>query len=155
MYQEDAEQWWKIYHHTIAKPKARKNFNDVTLFLRLWSGSTDGKMTEGLVTNTDEILVKNSLCFFEGILGLSKQEIAAFITHYWLLTEPGPIAMALKQALENTRYRDIAAQLLQETCIQVTDWQNYARHPRLTLTNYMTATIIQHKRTQKQHGEIV
>ncbi|MER2512903.1 MAG: hypothetical protein ABTQ25_10910 [Nitrosomonas ureae] len=43
----------------------------------------------------------------------------------------------------------------QEICIQVTDWQNYTRPPRFTLTNRVTATIIQLKRTQKQHGEIV
>lgn len=114
LYQEDFEQWWKIYHHTAAKAKKCENFKDVTLFLRLWSGSTDGEMAEGLVTDTEEILTSNSQCFFEGMLGLSKQEIAAFIAHYYCpLTEPEPIVKALKQALENTRYRHIAAQLLQ------------------------------------------
>lgn len=155
VYQEDAEQWWKIYHHTAAKAKKCENFKDVTLFLRLWSGSTDGEMAEGLATDTEEILIKNSPCFFEGILGLSKQEIAAFITHYCPLTEPEPIVKALQQAMENPRYRHIATQLLQKTCIQATDLQNYTRHPRPTITNCMTATIIQLKRAQKQYGEIV
>lgn len=114
LYQEDAEQWWKIYHHTAAKAKNCENFNDVTLFLRLWSGGTDGETAEGLATDTEEILTTNSSCFFEGMLGLSKQEIAAFITHYCPLTAPEPIVKALKQALENPRYRHIAAQLLHE-----------------------------------------
>lgn len=114
VYQEDAEQWWKIYHHAAARAKKCENFNDVTLFLRLWSGSTDGEMAEGLATDTEEILNKNSPCFFEGMLGLSKQEIAAFITHYCPLTEPEPIVKGLQQAMENPRYRDIAAQLLQK-----------------------------------------
>ncbi|WMJ07572.1 hypothetical protein [Nitrosomonas sp. sh817] len=118
LYQEDFEQWWKIYHHAAAKAKTCENFKDVTLFLRLWSGSTDGEMAEGLVTDTEEILINNSQCFFEGLLELSKEEIAAFITHYCPLTEPELIVRALKQALENARYRHIAAQLLQETCIQ-------------------------------------
>lgn len=121
MYQEDFEQWWKIYHHAAAKAKKCENFNDVTLFLRLWSGGTDGETAEGLATDTEEILTKNSPCFFEGMLGLSKQEIAAFITHYCPLTEPEPIVKTLQQAMKNPRYRDIAAQLLQETCIQVTN----------------------------------
>ncbi|MBX3617885.1 hypothetical protein [Nitrosomonas sp.] len=121
VYQEDAEQWWKIYHHTAAKAKKCENFIDVTLFLRLWSGGTDGEMAEGLTTDTEEILITNSPCFFEGLLELSKVEIAAFITHYCPLTEPGLIVKALKQALENARYRHIAAQLLHETCIQATD----------------------------------
>lgn len=114
LYQEDFEQWWKIYHHAAAKAKKCENFKDVTLFLRLWSGSTDGEMAEGLVTDTEEILISNSQCFFEGLLGLSKEEIAAFITHYCPLTEPELIVKALKQALENARYRHIAAQLLHE-----------------------------------------
>lgn len=114
VYQEDAEQWWKIYHHTAAKAKKCENFNDVTLFLRLWSGSTDGEMAEGLATDTEEILTTNSSCFFEGMLGLSKQEIAAFTTHYCPLTEPESIVTALKQALENPRYGHIAAQLLHQ-----------------------------------------
>ena len=114
VYQEDHEQWWRIYHHTAAKAKKCENFNDVTLFLRLWSGSTDGEMAEGLVSDTDEILTKNSPCFFEGVLGLSKQEMAALITHYCPLTEPEPIVEALKQAMKNERYRPIAAQLLQQ-----------------------------------------
>lgn len=75
---------------------------------------TDGEMTEGLVTDTEEILINNSRCFFEGMLGLSKQEMAAFITHYCPLIESGSIVEALKQALENARYRHIAAQLLQQ-----------------------------------------
>ncbi|MDV6341806.1 hypothetical protein R2103_08505 [Nitrosomonas sp. Is24] len=114
MYQEDSEQWWKIYHHTAAKAKKCENFNDVTLFLRLWSGSTDGEMAEGLVSDTDEILAKSSPCFFEGVLGLSKQEMVVLITHYCPLTEPEPIVKALKQAMENARYGHIAAQLLQQ-----------------------------------------
>ena len=114
LYQEDFEQWWKIYHHAAAKAKKCENFKDVTLFLRLWSGSTDGEMAEGLVTDTEEILISNSQCFFEGMLGPSKQEIAAFITHYCPLTEPESIVTALKQALENPRYGHIAAQLLHE-----------------------------------------
>ncbi|MBX9916290.1 MAG: hypothetical protein E6Q59_03610 [Nitrosomonas sp.] len=114
MYQEDSEQWWKIYHHTAAKAKKCENFNDVTLFLRLWSGSTDGEMAEGLVSDTEEILIKNSPCFFEGLLGLSKQEIAVLITHYCPLTEPEPIVKALKQAMENARYGHIAEQLLHQ-----------------------------------------
>jgi len=114
VYQEDAEQWWKIYHHTATKAKKCENFNDVTLFLRLWSGGTDGEMAEGLATDTEEILIKNSRCSFEGVLGLSKQEMAAFITHYCPLTEPEPIVEALKQAMKNARYRHIAAQLLQQ-----------------------------------------
>ncbi|MGZ0018275.1 hypothetical protein [Nitrosomonas sp. wSCUT-2] len=52
-------------------------------------------MAEGLVTDTEEILIKNSSCFFEGLLGLSKEEKAAFITHYCPLTEPEPIVKAL------------------------------------------------------------
>ena len=114
VYQEDAEQWWKIYDHTAAKAKECKNFKDVTLFLRLWSGGTDGEMAEGLAIDTEEILTKNSSCFFEGMLGLSKQEIAAFITHYCPLTAPEPIVKALQQAMKNRRYRDIATQLLQQ-----------------------------------------
>lgn len=114
VYQEDFEQWWKIYHHTVAKAKKCENFNDFTLFLHLWSGSTEGEMAEGLITDTDEILTKNSSCFFEGVLGLSKQEMAAFITHYCPLTKPEPIVKALKQAMENARYQRIAAQLLQQ-----------------------------------------
>lgn len=114
VYQEDHEQWWKIYHHAAAKAKKCKNFDDVTLFLRLWSGGTDGEMAEGLVSDTDEILAKNSPCFFEGALGLSKQEMAALITHYCPLTEPEPIVEALKQAMKNAHYQHIAAQLLQQ-----------------------------------------
>lgn len=114
VYQENFEQWWKIYHHAAAKAKKCENFNDVTLFLRLWSGGTDGEMAEGLITDTDEILAKNSPCFFEGMLGLSKQEMAALITHYCPLTESEPIVKALKQAMENARYGHIAEQLLQQ-----------------------------------------
>lgn len=121
VYQEDHEQWWKIYHHTATKAKKCENFSDITLFLRLWSGGTDGEMAEGLTADTEEILINNSQCFFEGLLGLSKEEKAAFITHYCPLTEPELVVKALKQALENARYRHIAAQLLQETCIQATD----------------------------------
>lgn len=121
VYQEDHEQWWKIYHHTAAKAKKCENFSDITLFLRLWSGGTDGEMAEGLTADTEEILINNSQCFFEGLLGLSKEEKAAFITHYCPLTEPELVVKALKQALENARYRHIAAQLLQETCIQAKD----------------------------------
>ncbi len=121
VYQEDHEQWWKIYHHAAAKAKKCENFDDVTLFLRLWSGGTDGEMAEALSTDTEEILAKSSQCFFEGMLGLPKQEIAALITRFCPLTEPEPIVKALQQAMENPRYRDIAAQLLQETCTQATD----------------------------------
>ena len=112
VYQEDYEQWWKIYHHTAAKAKKCENLNDVTLFLRLWSSGTDGEMAEGLITDTDEILAKNSRCFFEGALGLSKQEMASLITHYCPLIEPEPIVKALKQAMKNARYEHIAEQLL-------------------------------------------
>jgi hypothetical protein len=114
VYQEDHEQWWKIYHHNAAKAKKCENFDDVTLFLRLWSGSTDGEMAEGLATDTEEILIKNSRCFFEGALGLSNQEMAALITRFCPLTELEPIVTALKQAMKNARYRPIAAQLLQQ-----------------------------------------
>lgn len=125
VYQEDHEQWWKIYYQTAAEAKKCENFDDVTLFLRLWSGGTDGEMVEGLAIDTEEILIKNSRCFFEGALGLPKQEMAALITRFCPLTEPEPIVKALQQAIKKPRYRDIAAQLLrrqkQETCIQVTD----------------------------------
>ncbi|MBS0498391.1 MAG: hypothetical protein JSR51_12195 [Proteobacteria bacterium] len=114
VYQEDAEHWWKIYHHTAAKAKKCENFNDVTLFLRLWSGGTDGEMAEGLATDTEEILINNHRCFFEGVLGLPKQEMAALITRFCPLTEPEPIVTTLKQAMENARYRHIAEQLLQQ-----------------------------------------
>ncbi|MDV6346940.1 hypothetical protein R2083_05345 [Nitrosomonas sp. Is35] len=114
VYQEDSEQWWKIYHHTAAKAKKCENFNDVTLFLRLWSGSTDGEMAEGLAIDTEEILIKNSRCFFEGALGLPKQEMATLITRFCPLTEPEPIVKALKQAIKNARYGHIAEQLLQQ-----------------------------------------
>lgn len=114
VYQEDFEQWWKIYHHTAAKAKKCENLNDVTLFLRLWSGSTDGEMAEGLATDTEKILIKNSRCFFEGALGLSNQEMAALITRFCPLTEPESLVTALKQAMENARYRSIAEQLLQQ-----------------------------------------
>ncbi len=114
VYQEDHEQWWKIYHYTAAKAKKCENFDDVTLFLRLWSGGTDGEMTESLAADTEEILINNHRCFFEGVLGLPKQEMAALITRFCPLTEPEPIVTALKQAMENARYRFIAAQLLQQ-----------------------------------------
>lgn len=114
VYQEDHEQWWKIYHHTSTRAKKCENFNDVTLFLRLWSGSTDGEMAEGLAIDTEEILIKNSRCFFEGMLGLPKQEMAALITRFCPLTEPEPIVTALKQAMKNARYGHIAEQLLQQ-----------------------------------------
>jgi len=112
VYREDFEQWWKIYNHTAAKAKKCENFKDVTLFLRLWSGDTDGEMAEGLASDTEEILTKNNRCFFEGLLGLPKQERAAFISHYCPLTEPEPIAKALKQAMKNQRYKSMAIQLL-------------------------------------------
>lgn len=114
VYQEDHEQWWKIYHHTAAKAKKCENFDDVTLFLRLWSGSTDGEMAEGFAIDTEEILINNHRCFFEGTLGLPKQEMAVLITRFCPLTEPEPIVTALKQAMKNARYRSIAAQLLQQ-----------------------------------------
>lgn len=114
VYQEDHEQWWKIYHHTAAKAKKCENFDDVTLFLRLWSCGTDGEMAEGLTTDTEEILIKNSPCFFEGVMGLPKQEMASLITRFCPLTEPESLVTALKQAMENARYRPIAAQLLQQ-----------------------------------------
>jgi len=114
VYQEDFEQWWKIYHHAATKAKKCQNFNDVTLFLRLWSGSTDGEMAESLATDTEEILINNHRCFFEGMLGLPKQEMAALITRFCPLTEPEPILTALKQVMKNARYRPIAAQLLQQ-----------------------------------------
>lgn len=114
LYQEDHEQWWKIYHHAAAKAKKCENFNDITLFLRLLSGSTNGEMAESLAIDTEEILAKNSPCFFEGVLGLSKEEMVALITHYCPLTEPEPIVKALKQAMENACYQPIAAQLLQQ-----------------------------------------
>lgn len=71
-------------------------------------------MAEGLATDTEEILIKNSPCFFEGLLGLSKQELAALITRFCPLTEPEPIVKALKQAMKNARYRHIVEQLLQQ-----------------------------------------
>lgn len=108
VYQENFEQWWKIYHHTAAKAKKCENFNDVTLFLRLWSGGTDGEMAEGLATDTEETLINNHRCFFEGMLRLPKQEMAALITRFCPLTEPEPIVTTLKQAMENARYRHIA-----------------------------------------------
>ncbi|MBK7491936.1 MAG: hypothetical protein IPI17_08040 [Nitrosomonas sp.] len=114
VYHEDHEQWWKIYHHTAAKAKKCENLDDVTLFLHLWSGSTDGEMAESLATDTEEILIKNSSCFFEGALGLPKQEMAALIARFCPLTEPEPIVTVLKQAMENSRYRPIAAQLFQQ-----------------------------------------
>lgn len=114
VYQQDYEQWWKIYHHAAAKAKRCENFNDVSLFLRLWSGGTDGEMTEALSTDTEEVLINNNQCFFEGMLGLSKQEMAALVARFCPLTEPGPIVKALNQAMKNARYRDIAAPLLQQ-----------------------------------------
>ena len=112
VYREDFEQWWKIFNHTAAKAKKCENLKDVTLFLRLWSGNTDGEMAEGLASDTEEILTKNNQCFFEGLLGLPKQERAVFISHYCPLTEPEPIAKALKQAIKKTRYKSMATQLL-------------------------------------------
>lgn len=112
VYREDFEQWWKIYNHSAAKAKTCRNFKEVTLFLRLWSGDTDGEMAEGLASDTEEILTKNSRCFFEGLLGLPKQERVAFISHFCPLTEPEPIAKALKLTMKNPRYKSIATQLL-------------------------------------------
>ena len=113
VYQEDFEQWWEIYNHTAAKAKKCENFKDVTLFLRLWSGNTDGEMAEGLFSDTEEILTKNNRCFFEGLLGLPKYERGTFISHYCPLTEPESIANALKQATKNPRYKFMATKLLQ------------------------------------------
>lgn len=114
VYQEDHEQWWKIYHHAAAKAKECENFDDVTLFLRLWSGDTDGEMAEALSTDTEEILAKSNQCFFEGMLALPKQEMTALVTRFCPLTEPEPIVTALQHAIENARYRPIATQLLQQ-----------------------------------------
>lgn len=112
VYREDFEQWWNIYNYTAAKAKRCRNYKDVTLFLRLWSGDTDGEMAEGLVSDTEEILTTNNRCFFEGVLGLPKEERSAFISSYCPLTEPEPIAKALKQAAKNPLYKSMAKQLL-------------------------------------------
>lgn len=113
VYQEDFEQWWKIYHYTAAKARRCANIKDITLFLHLWSGETDGEMAEGLSSDTEEIIIKNSRCFFEGLSGLPAQEREAFISRFCPLTEPEPITKALKQAMKISRYKPMATQLLQ------------------------------------------
>lgn len=113
VYREDYNQWWKIYHYTADRAKKCKRVEDVTLFLRLWSGTTDGEMAEGLSGDTEEILIKNTECFFEGLLGLPEQERNSIISDYEPLTEPEPIVKALRNAMKNPRYKPIATQLFQ------------------------------------------
>lgn len=113
VYQEEYEQWWKIYHHTMAKARKCTNPEDVTLFLRLWSGQTDGEMAEGLSSDTEDILAGNYACFFDGFLGLPAGERAALVAHFCPLGGPETIAKSLRQALKNPRYEASAKEILQ------------------------------------------
>jgi hypothetical protein len=110
VYREDYNHWWDIYYYTLNKAKTCKNFKDVTRYLRLWSGKTDGEMAEGLIEDTEEILVKSSKCFFEGVLGLTEQERAPILR---LCPPPtAPVIKSLKQAARNPRYKSVAPQML-------------------------------------------
>jgi hypothetical protein len=111
VYREDHDHWWDIYNYTAEKAKTCKSFKDVTLFLRLWSGETDGEMAEGLDEDTEEILVKNGKCFFEGMLGLADQERAALLSRF-CPPPVAPVLKPLKQAAKNPRYKSVAPQLL-------------------------------------------
>jgi len=109
---EDYDQWWKIYNYAAEKAEKCTNYKDTSLFFRLWSGYTDGEMSESLFTDTGKILAKNSQCFFEGWLGLPAKERTAFISQFCPMEGREKIINILKQAMKNPRYKFMATQLL-------------------------------------------
>ena len=113
MYREDPDLWFKIYNYTASKALKCTDIKDVTLFLRLWLGVTDGEMSEGLVGDSQEILTKNNQCFFEGLLGMSDNDRAKFIARFDVLSDDEQILInALKEAMNNPRYKSIARKML-------------------------------------------
>lgn len=113
VYREDPDQWWKIYNYTSTKALECKSTKEVTLFLRLWLGVTDGEMTEGLGRDSLDILINNKQCFFEGVLGMSLKEREKFIARFSMLDDDEPVYFdALNEAMKNTRYKSIAQKML-------------------------------------------
>lgn len=113
VYGEDPEQWWKIYNYTATKALKCKSIKEVALFLRLWLGDTDGEMSEGLGSDSLEILTKNKQCFFDGVLGMPLKDREKFIARFFVLDDDEPIYFdALKEAMKNPRYKSIAQKML-------------------------------------------
>lgn len=113
VYGEDPEQWWKIYDYTSTKALKCTNIKDVTLFLRLWLGVTDGEMSEGLERDSLKILTKNKPCFFDGVLGMSLKDRSNFIARFIIIDDDEPAYFdALKEAMKNPRYKSIAIKML-------------------------------------------
>jgi hypothetical protein len=112
---EDYDQWWKIYNYAAEKAEKCTNYKDASIFFRLWSGYTDGEMSEMLFATTENILTNNNQCFFEGWLGLPAKERAAFISKFCPMIDREKTINVLKQAMKNPRYKSMATQLLRRT----------------------------------------
>ena len=72
VYMKSPESWWRIYYSGLSKAKECKNYSDMSQYLKLWAGGTDGEMSEGLTEDTANLIFSNPNCFIFGLAGTSE-----------------------------------------------------------------------------------
>ncbi len=112
VYYGDFGNWWKIYHYTANRAKKCTDHKIVTLLFGLWFTKVDGETAEGLSSDSEEILIKNYECFFEGVLGLSENQRESFCYKFWPLGPDEPVKASLIKAMKNPRYEPFAKIIL-------------------------------------------
>jgi hypothetical protein len=88
VYEHDYEHWWRIYHAGFQKALRCRTYTDVATYLNLWTGGTNGEMSEGLTEDTSKLLVKKPKCFFEGVIAMRSNARSNLIERFCPWADP-------------------------------------------------------------------
>lgn len=112
LYRSDYELWWEIYHAGYEKAASCESKEAVTTYLALWSGETDGEMSEALYDDTDKLVLKDPECFFEGAEKLEVVQWENFLRKYCPYSDEKSVLETLRKYSGDERFGDKARAIL-------------------------------------------
>ena len=112
VYMESPERWWRIYYTGLNKAKECKNYSDMSQYLMLWAGGTDGEMSEGLTEDTDNLILSNPNCFIFGLAGTSELARNGLISRFCPWSDKEKVLLSINTMSVNTDFSEIVNRLI-------------------------------------------